>query len=118
MRETSHLSPITRPTVRKALRTLREGELVAARHYSEDVVVARVGHKAFVLPDACPHDGRPLSDGFIENGRIVCSRHGREYDPASGKCLVGKDGGLGCPVKTIQLGKRRRVSPPAQQRLF
>ncbi len=41
--------------------------------------------RAFVLPDRCPHDGQPLSDGFVDGDRIVCARHGWEIDACSGR---------------------------------
>jgi len=74
----------------EALAACGRGELVAARDGDSDVVVAVLGDgRAYVLPDRCPHDGRPLSDGFVDGDRIVCARHGRAIDPCSGGCLAG-----------------------------
>jgi nitrite reductase/ring-hydroxylating ferredoxin subunit len=50
------------------------------------LVLIRVGNRYSVLDGRCPHMGGPLAEGSIENGLLVCPWHGREYDPASGRC--------------------------------
>lgn len=76
-----------RPTVAEALRRCPIGELLAARDGTEEVAVGRLADgRGVVVPDRCPHDGGPLSDGFVEGDSIVCARHGWEFDAASGAC--------------------------------
>jgi nitrite reductase/ring-hydroxylating ferredoxin subunit len=38
------------------------------------------------LDNVCPHMGGPLGQGRIEDGKLVCPWHGREFDPGSGRC--------------------------------
>jgi nitrite reductase/ring-hydroxylating ferredoxin subunit len=80
-----------RPTVAEAIRACPRGQVMAARDSSpggpgahEVAVCVMEDGRAFVLPDRCPHDGGLLSDGFVEAGRLVCARHGWEFDPATG----------------------------------
>ncbi len=79
-----------RPTVMAAARTLGAGQVAAARDPSRGslpvAVVRTENGRLFVVPDECPHDGGLLSDGFIEAGRLVCARHGWEFDPETGQC--------------------------------
>ncbi len=49
-------------------------------------LVVLADRRAFVVDDRCPHDGGPLSDGFLDGDRLVCARHGWEVDPCSGAC--------------------------------
>jgi isorenieratene synthase len=42
----------------------------------EDYVVWRAGAELVVAPDACPHMGARLSDGFLRDGCVVCPWHG------------------------------------------
>jgi len=59
---------------------------MAARDGATEVAVCVLEDgRAFALPDWCPHGGGRLSDGFVEAGRLVCSRHGWEFDPATGR---------------------------------
>jgi phenylpropionate dioxygenase-like ring-hydroxylating dioxygenase large terminal subunit len=76
-----------RPDVGAALAACPPGGVVAAREAGADVAVVRFADgRAFVVADACPHDGGPLSDGFVDGDRLVCARHGWEVDPCQGTC--------------------------------
>lgn len=77
----------TRPSVEDAARRCPRGEVVAARGPDGTAlaVVRLASGEVCVLADRCPHDGGPLSDGFVEAGRLVCARHGWEIDPRTGR---------------------------------
>jgi nitrite reductase/ring-hydroxylating ferredoxin subunit len=76
-----------RPAVDAALAACRPGAVLPARDASGPVAVVRFHDgRAFVVADACPHDGGPLSDGFVDGDRLVCARHGWEVDPCTGTC--------------------------------
>jgi nitrite reductase (NADH) small subunit len=81
--------PKRRPTVTAAVRRCPRGEVVPARGADgEEVAVVRLlSGQVCILADRCPHDGGPLSDGFVEGDRLVCSRHQWEFDPATGERL-------------------------------
>lgn len=58
------------------------GSIVAARRGAEPVAVARLeSGRLVVIADHCPHDGGRISDGFVEGDRVVCARHGWQFDP-------------------------------------
>lgn len=58
------------------------GSVVAARRGAEPVAVARLGSgRLVVVADRCPHDGGWISDGFVEGERLVCARHGWQFEP-------------------------------------
>jgi nitrite reductase/ring-hydroxylating ferredoxin subunit len=80
-----------RPGVAEALAVCEPGSVTAAREDGVDLVVGLLADgRPFVLPDRCPHDGGPLSDGFVDGDRIVCARHGWELDACSGRrCPAG-----------------------------
>ena len=79
-----------RPTVAEAAGRCPRGQVMAAREGGRDLAVCVLEDgRVFALPDHCPHDGGRLSDGFVERGRLVCSRHGWEFDPASGRRIRG-----------------------------
>ncbi len=50
------------------------------------LAVSRCGGRYGALDNVCPHKGGPLGQGQIEEGKLVCPWHGREYDPVSGHC--------------------------------
>lgn len=65
---------------------LTEGTLKRVVVSGSALVIARVGECYGALDSRCPHMGGPLHEGSLENGRLVCPWHGREYDPVSGSC--------------------------------
>jgi nitrite reductase/ring-hydroxylating ferredoxin subunit len=78
-----------RPSLAEAARSCPLGQVMAAREDGRDLVVCVLEDgRIHWLPDRCPHDGGRLSDGFVERGRLVCSRHGWELDPATGRRIV------------------------------
>lgn len=84
-----------RPGLADAIARCPRGEVVAARHEGSDLAVCRMEDgRVFALPDRCPHDGGRLSDGFVEAGRLVCGRHGWEFDPATGERVRPKGHGI------------------------
>jgi len=59
-------------------RPLRE---ISREENGELIVNTPEGEKTFCA--RCPHQGVPLRDGRLENGRIVCSQHQLRVDPIS-----------------------------------
>lgn len=85
-----------RPSLADAARRCPRGQVTAARENGVDLVVCVLEDgRVYSLPDRCPHDGGRLSDGFVERGRLVCSRHGWELDPATGRRIRPAFPGLG-----------------------
>ncbi len=53
----------------------------------ERLVVVRRGERVFALEDRCSHEEFPLSDGFLQDGHLVCPMHGATFDPETGSPL-------------------------------
>ncbi|MCG5052117.1 MAG: Rieske 2Fe-2S domain-containing protein [Myxococcales bacterium] len=51
--------------------------------------VVRAGGRLAALDDACPHQGAPLGDGWVEEGLLICPRHAWAFDPFSGTLAGG-----------------------------
>jgi len=53
----------------------------------------------YATEDTCPHEGGPLSSGFIEGESVTCPWHGATFDIMSGKALEPPAGEkMGPPV--------------------
>src|ERR1700751_2480646 len=67
-----------------------QGELPAAGHVKEFTVegralcVANVDGAICVLDGTCPHEGGPLGEGSIEDGKVVCPWHAYAFDVHTG----------------------------------
>jgi nitrite reductase/ring-hydroxylating ferredoxin subunit len=63
------------------------GAVIAARAGARRVAIARLGSgRLVVVDDECPHDGGPISDGFVDGERLICARHGWELEARNGRC--------------------------------
>ena len=51
------------------------------------IVVVRVGDGVHAYEDRCTHDDGPLADADIEDGAIVCPRHGARFCLTTGAVL-------------------------------
>src|SRR5688572_23748904 len=77
----------SRPDVASAAARCEPGQVVPAQDAGAPVAVLRLADgRAFVVDDECPHDGGPLSDGWVDGERLVCARHNWEVDPVTGRC--------------------------------
>jgi nitrite reductase (NADH) small subunit len=53
--------------------------------------VANVDGAICVLDGVCPHEGGPLGEGTIENGRVVCPWHEYAFDVKTGAAADDSD---------------------------
>ena len=56
-------------------------EVTAAGH---TLCLANLQGTIAVLDGTCPHEGGPLGEGSIEDGRVVCPWHGYAFDVRTG----------------------------------
>lgn len=53
------------------------------------VVLHRCGEDVLAVGEYCPHLGAPMSDGWVDRGRVVCPWHGSRFECESGEVLRG-----------------------------
>ena len=53
------------------------------------LVLLRDGEDVVAVGERCPHLGAPMSDGWIDRGRVVCPWHGSAFEPGTGRVLRG-----------------------------
>lgn len=52
-----------------------------------ELAVSNIDGELFAIDDVCTHDGGPLGEGRLRNGRVICPRHGAAFDARTGKVL-------------------------------
>ncbi len=48
------------------------------------IVLFRHQGRLFTLKNACPHQGAPLSHGFVQQGQVTCVYHGWKFNLEDG----------------------------------
>ena len=51
------------------------------------VVLVNLEGEFYALEDVCTHDGGPVGEGRLEDGHLVCPRHGAHFDVRTGDAL-------------------------------
>jgi 3-phenylpropionate/trans-cinnamate dioxygenase ferredoxin subunit len=70
-----------------ALNALSPGQPKPYRAGAWDIVVVRVGDDLYALENRCSHDDEGLVGGELEDGAIVCPRHGAKFCLKTGDAL-------------------------------
>ena len=67
------------------------------------ILLIRIGNVYYAIEDLCTHDGQPLTDGPVTDGKITCPRHGAQFDLETGKalCMPATE-----PVETYEVQER------------
>ncbi|HEX3349132.1 MAG TPA: Rieske (2Fe-2S) protein [Acetobacteraceae bacterium] len=62
------------------------------RHDGRQILVLQTDRGVLACANRCPHEGYPLSEGVLTNGRVLtCNWHNWKFDLVSGETLVGGD---------------------------
>ena len=67
---------------------LDPGEYLAVRVDDVDVAVFNLDGEYFAIEDVCTHDFGMLTGGCVEDGRVMCPRHGAWFDIRTGEALT------------------------------
>jgi 3-phenylpropionate/trans-cinnamate dioxygenase ferredoxin subunit len=67
---------------------LKPGEVRVVDADGTAIAVFNVAGEFFALEDVCTHDGGQLTGGCIEDGEVVCPRHGARFSIRSGEALT------------------------------
>lgn len=62
----------------------QEGEVAEFTIQGRALCVAHIGGAVAVLDGTCPHEGGPLGEGIVEDGRVVCPWHAYAFDLHTG----------------------------------
>lgn len=66
---------------------LAEGEHITLDVNGVEVALFRINDKLLAIEDVCSHDGAEIASGRIEEGAIICPRHGARFCLETGKAL-------------------------------
>lgn len=66
---------------------------------AKPIAIFNLGANFYATDDTCPHEGGPLSSGYIEGENVTCPWHGATFHIVSGKTLEPPAGEkMGPPV--------------------
>ncbi len=90
--------------VRKVVRVctiqeISEGTAKMVKVEGKPIAIFNINGKFYATDETCPHEGGPLSSGFIEGENVSCPWHGATFHIMSGRTLEPPAGEkMGPPV--------------------
>jgi nitrite reductase/ring-hydroxylating ferredoxin subunit len=70
------------------LHQLHDGYRRLVRVAGRDWLLLHEQGKSYLINNACPHQGAPLTKATIEDGNLRCPQHGITFDLASGRATT------------------------------
>ncbi len=67
-----------------------EGEAKAFVVGDREIALFHVAGSYYAIENACPHQGGPLAEGFIEGTIVTCPWHAWCFDVTTGKMALGE----------------------------
>ena len=71
-----------------AVADIPEGEVRVVECGGRSLAVSNIDGELFAIDNVCTHDGGPLSEGRLRQGRVICPRHGAAFDARTGRALT------------------------------
>ncbi len=65
------------------------GEAKAYVVGEREIALFNVDGQFYAIENACPHQGGPLAEGFIDGPQVTCPWHGWCFDVTTGKMTLG-----------------------------
>lgn len=65
----------------------------------EKLALYNVNGQLYATENSCPHQGAPLTEGFLCGHIIECGLHGWQFDVRTGQCLTLDDAIKTFPVR-------------------
>ncbi|MEO6725772.1 MAG: Rieske 2Fe-2S domain-containing protein [Blastocatellia bacterium] len=54
----------------------------------DEIALFNLGGEFYALKDFCPHRGAPLSEGFLEDGKVFCPWHCFDFSLKTGESQI------------------------------
>ncbi len=78
--------------------SMKDGDLFKVKISSEDVLIVRDRGKFFATSVFCTHENYDLSEGFVDEGNIVCPNHFAIFRPSDGSVVQNPEGSGAIPA--------------------
>lgn len=63
---------------------LWDGEMQSVEVEHQSVLLVKINNVVYAYEDRCPHQGVPLSQGYLSNSVLTCCAHHWQYEMCTG----------------------------------
>lgn len=72
--------------------TMKNGDLFKAKIGENEILMIREGDTYYATSLYCTHEDYDLSDGFLDEGNLICPNHFATFNPQNGSVVSPPDG--------------------------
>ena len=58
---------------------------------NDEIALFNLNGEIYAINDLCPHRGAPLSEGFLEDGKVFCPWHCFDFNLLTGECQIASN---------------------------
>ena len=77
------------------------GTVLPLGEHGDECALFKTEGRVYAVGGLCPHQNTSLNGAPLQEGAVVCLRHGYRFDPKTGDCLT--IGGYGVPVYEVEV---------------
>ena len=63
------------------------GQVRVVQCGDRSLALSNLDGEFYAIDNVCTHDGGPLGEGRLRNGRVICPRHGAAFDAKTGRVI-------------------------------
>ena len=72
--------------------SMKDGDLFKAKVEGKEVLVMRIKDNFYATSCYCTHENYDLSEGFIDDGNLICPNHFATFKPSTGEVVSPPEG--------------------------
>lgn len=67
---------------------VRPGSGISVKVDRDEIAIFSASGEFYAVNDLCPHRGAPLSEGFLDAGKVFCPWHCFDFNLKTGECTT------------------------------
>jgi nitrite reductase/ring-hydroxylating ferredoxin subunit len=71
---------------------MKDGDLFKASVENKEILIIKSGESYFATSLYCTHEDYDLSEGFMDEGKIICPNHFATFEPKDGTVISPPEG--------------------------
>ncbi len=72
--------------------SMKEGDLFKAKVGEQEILLIKEGGKYYATSLFCTHEDYDLSEGFMDEGHLICPNHFATFNPKNGDVVSPPEG--------------------------
>ena len=72
--------------------SMKDGDLMKAKVGELEILIIRIKNNFYSTSCYCTHEDYDLSEGFVDDGKLICPNHFATFEPSNGSVVSPPEG--------------------------